>query len=322
MKILVTGGAGFIGSHLVRDLLKQGNEVAVLDNLSTGSLENISDLLSNPLLDFTEGDVCNNELTYKLSKGCQQIYHLAAAVGVKLIIERPIHTIKTNIYGSEVVLDVALKRGASLMMASTSEVYGKTEKVPFCEDDDTIYGSTRHPRWAYACSKAVDEFLSLAYHRQMGLNVFIARFFNTIGPGQTGEYGMVVPRFIEAAIKDEPLYVYGSGEQSRCFGAVWDIIRAAQGLMNCEDSFGEVYNIGNDKPVTIIQLAKRIIELTGSKSEIVRLTYEEAYGKNFDDMMVRQPSLEKVKNKIGYEPEYDLDRILTEMIEHQKINID
>ncbi|ARN55924.1 GDP-mannose 4,6-dehydratase [Sedimentisphaera salicampi] len=318
MKIFVTGGAGFIGSHLVRKLLREGNEVVVLDNLSTGSLDNIADVLDNPALYFTEGDVCDKNLTLKLSSGCGQMYHLAAAVGVKLIIDRPIHTIKTNIYGSEVMLETAHQHGAKLLIASTSEVYGKTEKVPFCEDDDTIYGSTTHPRWAYACSKAVDEFLSLAYYRQKGLKVLVGRFFNTIGPGQTGRYGMVVPRFIDAALKDEPIKVYGSGEQSRCFGAVWDVIRAADMLMSTEDAFGGVYNIGNDKPISIMKLAERIVELTGSKSEIVLVPYEKAYGKDFDDMMVRQPSLEKVREKTGFKPAYSLDMILQEMIEYQQ----
>ena len=236
MKALITGGAGFIGSHLARRLLRDGHKVLVLDNLSTGSLANIEGLESDSGFEFIEGDVCDSEIVMGVAESCDVIFHLAAAVGVKLIAERPVHTIETNIGGTRVVLDAANHFGKKILIASTSEIYGKSESIPFCEDDDIILGNTTLSRWSYACSKAIDEFLGLAFYQQYGLKVVIGRFFNTIGPGQTGKYGMVVPRFVASALKNEPLMIYGTGKQKRCFCYVDDVVEAVLGLIEAKDS--------------------------------------------------------------------------------------
>ena len=315
MKALITGGAGFIGSHLAERLLSDGNEVIVIDDLSTGSLGNIEQIKDNPGFEFVNDTVCNAEMMYVLVEKCDVIYHLAAAVGVQLIVDDPVHTIATNIGGSEVVLDIANKFGKKTLIASSSEVYGKSENVPFREDDDIVMGSTKFSRWSYACSKAIDEFLAMAYYEQFGLPVVVARFFNTVGPRQTGRYGMVVPRFVERALKNEPILIYGTGKQSRCFGYVGDVVDASVALMNCSSAPGRVYNVGSQEEISIENLAKRIIKITDSKSKIEYISYEEAYGKPFDDMMRRVPCLDRIKETIGYEPTTGLDEILAGVIE-------
>ena len=318
MRVLVTGGAGFIGSHLAERLLKNGHKVAVVDDLSTGSLKNIESVKRKPEFDFVEGDICNVELMESLVKQCAMVFHLAAAVGVKLIAESPVHTIETNIGGTEVVLDAANKFGKKILIASTSEVYGKNEAVPFREDDDIVLGSTSLSRWSYACSKAIDEFLGLAFYQQYGLGVVIGRFFNTIGPRQTGQYGMVVPRFVERALKNEPILIYGTGQQRRCFCYVEDVVEAIIGLMNCEEAAGKVYNIGSAEEITIEGLADKIIEMTGSKSKKEFVPYEVAYGRAIDDMMRRIPNLERTKETIGWEPKTTLTEMLQVIIESFK----
>ncbi|MHC4575519.1 MAG: NAD-dependent epimerase/dehydratase family protein [Planctomycetota bacterium] len=316
MKALVTGGAGFIGSHLAERLLKDGHTVAVVDNLSTGSLHNIQGLRNDPKFDFVEGDIRNAGLMESLAERCDVIYHLAAAVGVKLIADRPVHTIETNIGGTEVVLDAANKFGKKILIASSSEVYGKNEHMPFDENDDIVLGSTSFSRWSYACGKAIDEFLGLAFHQEHGLGVVIGRFFNTIGPRQTGQYGMVVPRFVRRALNDEPVQIYGSGRQRRCFCYVEDLVEAVIGLMNCKDAAGKVYNIGSEEEIAIEELADKIIEMTDSKSKKEFISYEQAYGRPIEDMMRRVPSLKRIKETIGWEPKTDLTKTLQIIIEN------
>lgn len=318
MKGLITGGAGFIGSHLAERLLEDGHKVSVIDNLSTGSLKNIESFKNNSGFDFIEGDIRDAELMESLTEQCDIVFHLAAAVGVKLIADKPVHTIETNIDGTEKVLEAANKFCRKILIASSSEVYGKNETMPFSEDDDIVLGSTRMSRWSYACSKAIDEFLGLAFHQQYGLGVVIGRFFNTIGPRQTGQYGMVVPRFIQQALKNEPLSIYGTGQQRRCFCYVEDLIDAVTGLMNCEEAAGKVYNIGSNEEIAIEALADKIIEMTGSKSKKEFIPYEKAYGKPIEDMMRRVPNLERIKKTTGWKPKTSLDEILQVTIENSK----
>ena len=319
-KVLITGGAGFIGSHLAEKLLAAGHQVTAIDDLSTGSLNNIRSVLDNPRFEFVYDNVRNAETMHILVEKCDVVYHLAAAVGVQLIVDDPVHTIETNIHGSEVVLNIANKFRKKVLIASTSEVYGKSENVPFREDDDTVMGSTKFSRWAYACSKAIDEFLGMAYFEQYGLPVVVARFFNTVGPRQTGRYGMVIPRFVERALKNEPLQVYGTGKQSRCFGYVGDVVDAAVALMACPDAAGRVYNVGSTEEINIEGLAKKIIAMTGSKSEIQYISYEEAYGKPVDDMMRRTPCLDRLEATIGFRPRTSLEVILEKVIADKKNN--
>jgi UDP-glucose 4-epimerase len=323
MKGLITGGAGFIGSHLAEWLLINGHKVAVIDNLSTGSLKNIAPLLAfarkqGGSFDFVEGDIRDTELMEALTEQCDVVFHLAAAVGVKLIADDPVHTIETNIGGTETVLETANKFGKKILIASSSEVYGKNETVPFCEDDDIVLGSTRMSRWSYACSKAIDEFLGLAFYQQYGLEVVIGRFFNTIGPRQTGQYGMVVPRFVQRALKNEPVLIYGTGLQRRCFCYVDDVIDAVIGLMNCKEAAGKVYNIGSSEEIAIESLADRIIEMTNSKSKKEFVSYEKAYGRPIEDMMRRVPNLQRIKKMTGWEPKTTLDEALLVIIENFK----
>ncbi|MFB3892970.1 MAG: GDP-mannose 4,6-dehydratase [Phycisphaerae bacterium] len=318
MNILITGGAGFIGSHLAEAMLAAGRGVVVVDDLSTGSLANIEHLLGNERFQFVRDSVRNVTLMTSLVDRCDAVFHLAAAVGVKLIVDRPVHTIETNIHGSEVVLDLANKFRRKVLIASSSEVYGKNTRVPFGEDDDTTLGSTRFNRWSYACSKMVDEFLALAYHDQYGLPAIICRLFNTVGPRQTGEYGMVVPRFVRKALAGEPIEVYGTGSQVRSFCNVADVVDALIRLMDCPLAVGEVINVGADEPITIEALADKVIELTGSRSAKKHLSYEQAYGRPFDDMLVRVPDLTKLKRLIGYEPKYTLEQTLRQVIEYEK----
>ncbi len=318
MNVLITGGAGFIGSHLVERLVGQGDEVVAVDNLSTGKLGNIEKLREKADFSFVEGDICDVGLMESLAGECDVIYHLAAAVGVQLIADHPVRTIETNIGGTEIVLDVANKFGRKIFLASSSEIYGKNESVPFDEDDDIVLGSTKYSRWSYACGKAIDEFLGFAFYQEYGLCVVIGRFFNTIGPRQSGQYGMVVPRFVQKALRDEPVSIYGSGQQSRCFCGVSDVVDAVIGLMNCEDAQGNVFNIGSMEEITIEGLADKVIELTGSKSTKEYVSYEQAYGRPIEDMMRRIPSLERINNAIGWKPKKKLTEILEEIIDSEK----
>jgi UDP-glucose 4-epimerase len=318
MRVLVTGGAGFIGSHLTERLLKDGNKVVVIDNLSTGSLENIESSKKHPRFQFVEGDIRDAELIKPLVEQSDVVFHLAAAVGVRLIAEDPVHTIETNIGGTEVVLDIANEFGKKILIASSSEVYGKSEAVPFREDDDIVLGSTSLSRWSYACSKAIDEFLGLAFYQQYGLDVVIGRFFNTIGPRQTGQYGMVVPRFVQRALRNEPVLIYGTGKQTRCFCYVTDLVEAIINLMNCKQAPGKVYNIGSSEEIDIEDLADKIIDMTGSKSKKQFVPYEVAYGRPIEDMMRRVPGLERINSTIGWEAKTSLDTALQMIIESLK----
>ena len=320
MRALVTGGAGFIGSHLTERLLKDGHQVAIIDNLSTGRLENIETCRGHSNLELVVGDIRNAELIEPLVARCDIIFHLAAAVGVKLIAEDPVHTIETNIGGTEIVLNAASKFGRKTLIASSSEVYGKSEAVPFREDDDIVLGSTRLSRWAYACSKAIDEFLGLAFHQQYGLDVVIGRFFNTIGPRQTGLYGMVVPRFIQSALKNEPIMIYGTGRQTRCFCYVADLIEAILGLMNCKQAVGRVFNIGTNDEISIEGLADKIIAMTGSRSKKQFVPYETAYGRPIEDMMRRVPGLERIGQTTGWQARTSLDEALQAIADSLRCN--
>ncbi len=321
MKALITGGAGFIGSHLAEKLLRTGHDVVAVDDLSTGSIDNLHSIESSPKFDFVHDNVRNSETMHVLIEQCDVVFHLAAAVGVQLIVDRPVHTIETNIHGTEVVLQIANKFRKTVLIASSSEVYGKSENIPFHEDDDTVLGSTRFSRWSYACSKAIDEFLALAYYEQYGLPVVVARLFNTVGPRQTGQYGMVIPRFVERALKNEPVIIYGSGKQRRCFGYVGDVVEGLIGLMNCPDAPGRVYNIGSTEEISIEELADKIIQMTESKSQKKYISYEAAYGKPFDDMTRRMPCLDRIRETVGFKPKTTLDRILQSVIEDIRSNL-
>lgn len=318
MKALITGGAGFIGSHLAETLLAAGDAVTAVDDLSTGSAANIAQLAGNAKFRFIRESVRNEVTMTALVENCDVVFHLAAAVGVQLIVDRPVHTIETNIHGSEVVLNLASKFGRKVFVASTSEVYGKSDRMPFREDDDVTLGSTRFTRWSYACSKMVDEFLALAYHDQFGLPAIICRFFNTVGPRQTGQYGMVVPRFVCRALAGETIEIYGTGAQSRCFCNVSDVVDALVKLIDCPDAIGEVINIGTTESISIEALADKVIALTGSASDKKHLSYEEAYGRPFDDMMARRPDLSKIERMIGFEPKHDLDQTLRQVIDYER----
>ena len=320
-KILVTGGAGFIGSHLCELLLHNGNQVVAIDNLTTGRLENIQHLLPMAGFQFVRESITNSQVLDRLTSEADIIIHLAAVVGVQLIVEDPVHTIATNIMGTEAVLTTANRYGCKVMLASTSEVYGKGFKVPFNEEDDCVMGPTSHSRWSYATSKAIDEFLGLAYYHQFGLPVVVMRYFNTVGPRQTGRYGMVVPRFVRQALANEPITVYGDGEQSRCFADVADIIDATVKLAFHPEAVGEVFNVGSTEEVTIRELAERVIAATGSRSKIVYVPYDEAYAPGFEDMRRRVPDLQKVHQLIDYEPHYTLDDTLKRVIEFERHQI-
>ena len=319
MRYLITGGAGFIGSHLCELLLVDGHRVVVVDDLSTGRLENIAHLKSQPEFQFVRETVDNALVLDRLTSESDIVVHLAAAVGVELIVRDPVRTIRTNINSTEAVLTAAHRYGCKVLLASTSEVYGKGVRVPFHEDDDRLMGPTSRSRWAYAESKAVDEFLGLAYHHQFGLPVVIMRFFNTVGPRQTGRYGMVVPRFVRAALCEQPLNVYGDGTQSRCFADVADVTRAIIQLVDQPTAIGQVFNIGSTQEVTIRGLAERVISLTGSRSEIVYVPYEEAYAPGFEDMQRRVPSIDKIAELIGYAPRHTLDVTLQRVIEYERM---
>lgn len=317
MRILITGGAGFIGSHLADACIARGDEVFVIDDLSTGSLENIEQLADHPRFHCTIDSVRNEEVLENLVDSCDVIFHLAAAVGVKLIVESPVRTIETNVRGTEVVLAAAARQRKRILIASTSEVYGLSEQVPFREDGNLVMGATTKGRWSYACSKAIDEFLALAYHREKNLPAIIVRLFNTVGPRQIGRYGMVVPTLVSQALAGQPLTVYGSGRQTRCFGFVGDVIEALLGLTDHPDTPGQVFNIGSTEEVSITQLAERVLALTGSPSPIVYVPYNEAYEEGFEDMPRRVPDTSKVERVLGFRPRTSLDDILRAVIRYR-----
>src|SRR6476620_11775328 len=316
MRVLITGGAGFVGSHLAEALLERGDEVYVLDDLSTGALDNIGHLKRNPRFHYTIDTVSNEPVLAEMLDRCDTVVHLAAAVGVKLIVEQPVRTIETNVHGTEVVLKHANKKKKLVVIASTSEVYGKSDDVPFREDSDLVLGPTPKHRWAYACSKAIDEFLALAYYKERKLPVIVVRFFNTVGPRQTGRYGMVIPTFVRQALAGEPITVFGDGTQQRSFTHVADVVQALLKLVKEPKAVGQVINIGNTGEISIQKLAERVRELSGSKSQIKLVPYEEAYESGFEDMPRRVPDLSKVTALIGYKPRFTLDDILSQVIEY------
>jgi UDP-glucose 4-epimerase len=316
VRVLITGGAGFIGSHLSEALLEQGHQVQILDNLSTGSIDNINHLKGRAGFDYFIDTVNNEPLLAELIDRSDVVFHLAAAVGVKLIVEQPVYTIETNVHGTEVVLKHANKKKKLVVIASTSEVYGKSEDVPFREDSDLVLGPTPKHRWAYACSKAIDEFLALAYWKERKLPVIIVRFFNTVGPRQTGQYGMVIPNFVRQALAGEPITVFGDGTQRRAFTHVADVVDALLKLVVEPKAIGQVVNIGTMQETTIMALAERIKKMTGSKSIIKLIPYDEAYESGFEDMPRRVPALAKIEGLIGYKPVNTLDDILEQVIDY------
>jgi Nucleoside-diphosphate-sugar epimerases len=314
LRVLITGGAGFIGSHLADAYLQRGDEVLVIDDLSTGTIENIQHLKSNPKFHYTIDSVHNQPVTAELVDQCDVVFHLAAAVGVKLIVESPVRTIETNVRGTEVVLALANKKQKRVLVASTSEVYGLSADVPFKEDGNLVMGATTKGRWSYACSKAIDEFLALAYWREKKLPTTIVRLFNTVGPRQTGRYGMVIPTFVKQALAGRPITVYGDGRQTRCFGYVGDVVGALIKLMDTTESIGQVFNIGSTEEISILQLAEKVKELTQSTSEIVFVPYDDAYEEGFEDMPRRVPDTNKINQLVGFKPEMTLDGILETVI--------
>jgi UDP-glucose 4-epimerase len=317
MKALITGGAGFVGSHLAEALVARGDEVFVLDNLSTGSIENIEHLKGHPRFHYTIESIMNEPVTAELVDRVDVVFHLAAAVGVRLIVESPVNTIETNVHGTEMVLKVANKKKKKVVVASTSEVYGKSGIVPFREDADLVLGPTSKGRWSYACSKAIDEFLALAYHKEKRLPVVLVRLFNTVGPRQTGRYGMVIPSFVKQALQDRPLTVFGDGTQSRCFTYVSDVVEQLVALAEEPRAVGQVFNVGNDREeITIGDLARRVKARTGAKSEVVLVPYDQAYEEGFEDMQRRVPDLAKLRALTGYVPKVHLDEILDRVIAH------
>lgn len=318
MNILITGGAGFIGSHLAERLVADGHAVTVLDDLSTGRRENLFGLAGSNALSFVEGTILDTDCVEDLAAGADVIFHLAAAVGVKLIMEQPSRSILTNVNGTENVLRAALRRKTLTFVASTSEVYGKARKFPFSEDDDLTIGATRNLRWSYACAKTLDEFLTLAYAREMALPVVIPRFFNTTGPRQTGRYGMVVPNFVQAALDGRPLLVHGTGQQTRCFGHVADVIESLVRLMHTPAAQGQVYNIANDQEVSIMSLAEQVVAAAGSSSEIRLVPYDTVYPEGFEDMERRLPDVRKLQAAIGFRPHRGLSEIIADVIAEKR----
>jgi UDP-glucose 4-epimerase len=321
MRVLITGGAGFIGSHLSDAYISRGDEVYVLDDLSTGSIENIEHLKKQPRFHYTIDSVQHHHVTAELVDRCDVIFHLAAAVGVKLIVESPVRTIETNVKGTEVILDLANKKKKKVLVASTSEVYGLSTDVPFREDGNLVMGATNKGRWSYACSKAIDEFLALAYWREKKLPTIVVRLFNTVGPRQTGQYGMVVPNFVKQALARRPITVYGDGKQTRCFGYVGDVVGALVKLMDHPNAVGEVFNIGSNEEVSILELAERVKEITRSDSPIEFVPYSEAYEQGFEDMPRRVPDTTKIRNLVGFEPKTTLNEILKAVVEYQTVAV-
>ena len=315
---LITGGAGFIGSHLAEQLLADGHQLTLLDDLSTGREQNIGTLMSDPRVSVVRDSVENPSTIDLLMSRCDMVFHLASAVGVQLVASEPVRTIRTTIHGTEVVLESAHRFNRPVLITSSSEVYGKGARVPFSEDDDVVMGATRFSRWCYAYSKGIDEFLGLAYHQQYGLPVTIVRLFNTVGPRQVGRYGMVLPRFVAAAVKNEPIQVYGDGEQTRCFCHVGDVVQALSRLISAQGAVGQVYNLGSDEEISMNQLAKRVIELAGSSSRIEHVPYEQAYGRDFDDLPRRVPKLDRIRKAIGFKPTRNLDDIIRSVIDEHR----
>ncbi len=334
-RVLITGGMGFIGSHLAEALLEEGHEVTVIDDLSTGRFENIQHLVSHPNFHFAIDTITNEAVLDRLTSRCQMVFHLAAAVGVKLIVERPVHTVEAIVMGTEMVLKTALRYRAKVLITSTSEVYGKSPTIPFREDDDVVLGATTRSRWAYAASKMVDEFLALAYYHEKGLPVVICRLFNTVGPRQTGQYGMVIPRFVQQALLGQPLTIYGDGRQTRCFMHVHDAVDALIALASCPQATGQVFNAGNTSETTILDLAQRVLDLvdawevngavpdrpafggnhSGAAHGRLRfIPYSEAYPSGFEDMLRRVPSIAKIHASTGWRPRLTLDDVLHDVI--------
>ena len=318
MKVFITGGAGFIGSHLAERLLRDGHSVLALDDMTTGRMENIEHLVGHERFDYRVGSVRDSPLVVELVDRCDVAVHLAAAVGVQLIVDRPTYTIETNVHGTEVLLDAVARKRKLTLIASTSEVYGKSPKIPFSEDDDLLLGNTANPRWSYACSKALDECLALAYHREKDVPVIVTRLFNTVGPRQTGRYGMVLPRFAAQAVRGEPLTVFGSGDQSRAFAHVEDVVESFLRLMATPAAVGEIFNVGSQEEVTIRRLAELVIEAADSPSEIVTLSYEEAYGQSFEDMHRRVPDTAKLRRAVGFAPSTPLEQIVAGVVAEQR----
>ncbi|MBA2246298.1 MAG: GDP-mannose 4,6-dehydratase [Gemmatimonadota bacterium] len=321
MHYLITGGAGFIGSHLADALLERGHRVSIIDDLSTGSIRNITHLRKHAHFRYVVDTMLKASLLAELVDEADAIFHLAAAVGVKLIVESPVRTIETNIQCTELLLQVAAKKKKKVLVTSTSEVYGKSTAVPFREDGDLVLGATTRGRWSYACSKAIDEFLAIAYWREKRLPTVVVRLFNTVGPRQTGQYGMVIPRFVSQALEGEPITIYGDGTQTRCFTHVSDTVRALIALMEAEGTVGEVFNIGSEQEITILELARRIREMAGSSSEFVFLPYAVAYQSNFEDMARRVPCLDKIRRTIGWAPTITIDGILESVIAHHRSEV-
>ena len=318
MRALITGGAGFIGSHLAARLIGEGHEVRVLDDLSTGSMSNIEQLLESPSFRFEEGSVTDKEAVDGLVDGVDVVFHLAAAVGVRLIVHNPTHTIRTNVRGTEVVLDAAAKNRTLTVVASTSEVYGKSTRLPFAEGDDLVLGATTKPRWGYACSKAIDEYLALAYAHEQELPVIVTRFFNTVGPRQTGEYGMVLPTFVGQGLRGDDITVYGDGEQRRCFCHVADVVEALLRLVATPACYGEVINVGADREISINELGKQVAAATGGHSQLAHIPYDEAYDDNFEDLARRVPDLTKLEDLIGFRPRTDIAAIIQDVVDHAR----
>ena len=318
MRYLITGGAGFIGSHLAEELLRQGHEVYCLDDLSTGSINNIKHLKTHDRFHYVVDTVMNRPLTAELVDAADVIYHLAAAVGVKLIVESPVRTIETNIQATEMILGLANKKKRPIFIASTSEVYGKSTEFPFREDNDLVMGATTKGRWSYACSKAIDEFLAIAYWKEKKLPTVVARLFNTVGPRQTGQYGMVVPSFVRQALSGQPITVYGDGKQQRCFSHVHDVVKALIALMRKPEAYGQVFNVGNNQEISIHDLARQVREIVGSRSEIVFVPYEKAYEEGFEDMPRRVPDISKIHEFVGWQPTITLPQILSDVVEYYR----
>jgi len=316
MKILITGGAGFIGSHLAEALLAEGHKVTIIDNLSTGKLSNVKHLETNNQFHCVIGSILDKGLMEKHISETDEIYHLAAAVGVKYIIENPLLSLQTNIMGTEYVLELANKYKKKVLLASTSEIYGKSDKIPFKEEDDRVLGTTSISRWGYSCSKAIDEFIGLAYYREKKLPVVIVRLFNTVGPRQSGQYGMVIPKFVKAAMLGHPITIFGDGKQARCFSDVADVVAGLIALMKEPKALGQIFNIGNTEEITIEDLALKIKSLLNSKSKIEYIAYADAYEEGFEDMLRRMPDLTKISEFIGYEPKYTLDMILERVVRY------
>jgi UDP-glucose 4-epimerase len=311
VKYLVTGGAGFIGSHLTEQLISRGDQVVILDNLSTGLSENLSTIKNK--VEFVQGDILDKALVEKLISNSDYVVHLAAALGVLNIVNKPLESLKSNLQGTEIVLEAANKYKKPVLIASTSEVYGKNDKVPLNEEDDRVIGHPLKSRWSYSEAKAIDESLAYFYFLEEGLQSRIVRFFNTVGPRQLGNYGMVVPRFVNSALKGEALSVYGSGEQIRCFCHINDAVKGLLLVMDSEKAVGEVFNVGNNQQITIMELAKKVIEITGSKSTIEKIAYEKAYPQGFEDMQRRVPDISKIKQVLGWSPQLNLDQIIKDI---------